>query len=89
METMTKEESLNLLKLEMLTSDKFNKNFVRMYKAVEKAITKGKMTYMDFVNDTINYMESQEDAEDLEVRKEIIDNMCNELANKYEEICKK
>lgn len=37
METMTKEESLNLLKLEILTSDKFNKNFVKMYRANELA----------------------------------------------------
>lgn len=82
---MTKEESLAMLELEKaFMSDNTNEDFRRLYDAVEQAINDETITYQDFMDDTIAYLESIDGKDDsIENRLKYIKNMCNALIEKY------
>lgn len=82
---MTKEESLAMLKLEKaFMGGNVNEDFRKLYDAVEEAINNEIITYQDFIDDTVSYLENIGKEDDsIENRLEYIKNMCNTLIEKY------
>lgn len=82
---MTKEESLAMLKLEKaFMGDNVNEDFRKLYDAVEEAINNEIITYQDFIDDTVSYLENIGKEDDsIENRLEYIKNMCSTLIEKY------
>ena len=89
---MTIEESKAMWNIEKSNVDQvnFTKGMKALYKAVDKVIENGIITYEDFTNDTINELTTlmvQEGKGEIDTvdRVEQIDLMCKRLTKRYEE----
>lgn len=89
---MTIEESKAMWNIEKSNVDQvnFTKGMKALYKAVDKVIENGIITYEDFTNDTIDELTTlmvQEGKGEIDTvdRVEQIDLMCKRLTEKYEE----
>ena len=89
---MTIEESKAMWNIEKSNVDQvnFTKGMKALYKAVDKVIENGIITYEDFTNDTIDELTTlmvQEGKGEIDTvdRVEQIDLMCKRLTKKYEE----
>lgn len=89
---MTIEESKAMWNIEKSNVDQvnFTKGMKDLYKAVDKVIENGIITYEDFTNDTIDELTTlmvQEGKGEIDTadRVEQIDLMCKRLTEKYEE----
>lgn len=87
MERQSKEESLNLWKLEKEHLDKANLNispeFSTMMEVVDKKINDYTLTYNEYVDDIIKYLQDLEETDDIQVRMQQVENMYIHLTNKY------
>lgn len=89
---MTIEESKAMWNIEKSNVDQvnFTKGMKALYKAVDKVIENGIITYEDFTNDTIDELTTlmvQEGKGEIDTvdRVEQIDLMCKRLTKRYEE----
>lgn len=89
---MTIEESKAMWNIEKSNVDQvnFTKGMKTLYKAVDKVIENGIITYEDFTNDTIDELTTlmvQEGKGEIDTadRVEQIDLMCKRLTKRYEE----
>lgn len=89
---MTVEESKEMWNIEKSNVDQvnFTKGMKALYKAVDKVIENGIITYEDFTNDTIDELTTlmvQEGKGEIDTvdRVEQIDLMCKRLTKRYEE----
>lgn len=89
---MTIEESKAMWNIEKSNVDQvnFTKGMKALYKAVDKVIENGIITYEDFTNDTIDELTTlmvQEGKGEIDAmdRAEQLDLMCKRLTEKYEE----
>jgi hypothetical protein len=89
---MTIEESKAMWNIEKSNVDQvnFTKGMKALYKAVDKVIENGIITYEDFTNDTIDELTTlmvQEGKGEIDTvdRVEQIDLMCKRLTERYEE----
>jgi hypothetical protein len=89
---MTIEESKAMWNIEKSNIDQvnFTKGMKALYKAVDKVIENGIITYEDFTNDTIDELTTlmvQEGKGEIDTvdRVEQIDLMCKRLTKRYEE----
>lgn len=86
MNKIDKETSLQLLKLERENSKEAPEIIQKLLNSVEKAVEADKISYFDFIEDTMKGLEevSDEDDSSLEKREKVVNNICQKLIDKYE-----
>lgn len=86
MNKIDKETSLQLLKLERENSKEAPEIIQKLLDSVEKAVEADKISYFDFIEDTMKGLEevSDEDDSSLEKREKVVNDICQKLIDKYE-----
>lgn len=86
MNKIDKETSLQLLKLERENSKEAPEIIQKLLNSVEKAVEADKISYFDFIEDTMKGLEevSDEDDSSLEKREKVVNDICQKLIDKYE-----
>lgn len=86
MNEINKETSLHLLKLERENSKEAPEIIHQLLDSVEKVIEEDVISYYDFIEDMIKEVEKVPDADasSTEKREEIVNNLCQNLIDKYE-----
>lgn len=86
MNKIDKETSLQLLKLERENSKEAPEIIQKLLDSVEKAVEADKISYFDFIEDMMKGLEevSDEDDSSLEKREKVVNDICQQLIDKYE-----
>ena len=86
MNKIDKETSLQLLKLERENSKEAPEIIQKLLNSVEKAVEADKISYFDFIEDMMKGLEevSDEDDSSLEKREKVVNDICQNLIDKYE-----
>ena len=86
MNKIDKETSLQLLKLERENSKEAPEIIQKLLNSVEKAVEADKISYFDFIEDMMKGLEevSDEDDSSLEKREKVVNDICQQLIDKYE-----
>lgn len=86
MNKIDKETSLQLLKLEKENSKEAPEIIQKLLDSVEKAVEADKISYFDFIEDMMKGLEevSDEDDSSLEKREKVVNDICQQLIDKYE-----